>query len=69
MAQTPQEKEILAVTQVQRISRVGNIVEVMRVEYRIGDHGPFFVELPKAEFTTDRVHAEIDKIAATIRSL
>ena len=52
-----------------RITRAGFTERVMRVEYMVGEHGPFAVELPAAEFSPERVKAEQEKVAATLRQL
>jgi hypothetical protein len=52
-----------------RLTPRGDIEPIMRVRFRIGDHGPFSLEFKKADFTPENVKREQDAIAATIRSL
>lgn len=52
-----------------KLSPRGDIVPIMRVRFRIGDHGPFTLEFVLADFTPEKIKAAQDKIAATIRGL
>lgn len=39
-------------------------VPAIRVEFMIGDDGPFYIKVPQAQFTADKVNAELQKFAA-----
>jgi len=41
----------------------GRVEQIVRIDFTIGDDGPFSVFIPQADYTADRVHAEILKIA------
>lgn len=53
---------ILTSTDVQRYTRhTGDVKWMTRVEYLLGEQGPFVLELPKDEFTDTRLREEFQK--------
>lgn len=63
------EPEIIRISEAFRIDEVGNTKNVRVVQFKIGTHGPFSVEIPEAEFTPERAREELEKTATTIRAL
>lgn len=63
------EPTIVAITQVTRLDPRGQAIPTMRIEYRIGQDGPFSLELPKSEFTAAEVKKRIQAEAVEIRNL
>jgi hypothetical protein len=47
----------------------GNAVDVVRIEYTVGVHGPFVERLPKGEFDAAKVQALMQATAAQLRAL
>jgi len=47
----------------------GTVQRRVRVEFMVGTFGPFTVIVPRAEFSAERVNAEIEKVAAPLRAL
>lgn len=47
----------------------GQIIPSIRVEFKIGDHGPFTVVLPKAGFTGAAAMAKMQEFAAQLAAL
>lgn len=65
----PDEVKTTRVDEAMSLTGRGEVTKVYRVTFMVGDHGPFTVDLPPAEFTPTRVRAEQEKIAATVRQL
>lgn len=47
----------------------GRYINAIKVEFRVGSNGPFFVKIPQTEFTAARVREETDKVAREIAQL
>jgi hypothetical protein len=47
----------------------GRPIEVMRVEFRVGEDGPFVVRIPREEFSAERVRTEMDRVARELNAL
>lgn len=69
MAGSKLEARTTTVEQTMAVSDRGALRKIYRVQFMVGDHGPYYVELPEAEFTPDRVKAEQAKVAATLNAL
>lgn len=41
----------------------GEYVNAIKVEFRIGEDGPFYVKVPAKEFTADNVKAQLQAFA------
>ncbi len=44
-------------------------VRVMIVQYMVGTHGPFQIEIPADQFTTERARERVEQEASHIRGL
>jgi hypothetical protein len=47
----------------------GRSQSVMRVEFMVGDHGPFTREIPREHFSAGAVRAELEAFAREIEQL
>lgn len=47
----------------------GSATRFIEVSYMLGDHGPFIVTLPEAEFTAAAVNQAIDRRAADLTGI
>jgi hypothetical protein len=47
----------------------GDIASIYRVQFFVGDQGPFTQTFEEADFTPEKIKAAQDKVAATIRAL
>lgn len=67
----PQERKVavIMISQVTRLSPRGDALPFMRVEYRVGEEGPFAIEVPKSEFTAASVREKLEQEASAIRAL
>lgn len=67
----PEERKavVTSITQVTQLDNRGNAVPVMRIDYLVGDDGPFSIEVPKSEFTAASVKAKIEEEAEQVRQL
>ncbi len=61
------EPVVTRVSDVPFIDGQGNLVSRKRVEFRVGDHGPFSFVLATDDFTEARIREEMRKIADTLR--
>lgn len=67
--ETGRQAVVTAITQITLLDARGNAVPTMRIDYRVGDDGPFYIEIPKSEFTAANVKAKIEEEASEIRRL
>jgi hypothetical protein len=51
------------------IDATGQIKPLMRVQFMVGEHGPFTVSFPQSEFTADKARAAMQAQADQINSL
>lgn len=65
----PLEAKVTRVLPTSEVSLAGKVTPQVRVEFSVGPHGPFSVTINQADFTADRVTAEMAKVAATINAL
>ena len=63
------EARIVKVDHLQRLTSLGNIEAVARVQYWAGPHGPFFVELPEADFNPTNVQNAMRRTVETLNAL
>lgn len=49
--------------------RTGQYIKSIKVTFRVGDAGPFTVDIPKTEFTAARVNDEMARVAGEIAQL
>ena len=47
----------------------GKAFDVVRVEYTIGNHGPFVERIPKADFNAERVKAVMAAMVAVLQGI
>ena len=52
-----------------RMTPRGDIEPTYRVQFSVGDHGPFTLEFKKADFTPENVKTEQEKVASTLRGI
>lgn len=52
-----------------QIQENGSIIRVIRTEFKVGEHGPFIVEIPARDFTAGAVKQMIETIAREVRQL
>jgi hypothetical protein len=44
-------------------------INAIRVEYRVGQQGPFSVKIPKSQFTAERAMKEMQQFASELNKL
>ncbi len=63
------EIKTTVVDQASRLTPRGNIEAIFRVQFMVGDHGPFTLEFSQAEFIPERVREAQEKVASTLRGI
>jgi hypothetical protein len=66
---TPLTAQIIQVTQDSYLDGTGKPVYVMSVKFKVGDHGPFTVPIPREAFTAEVAKRAIQPIVDNINSL
>jgi hypothetical protein len=61
--------EIVNQSEYQKYGYGSNVQPTIRVSFKVGQQGPFTVDIPKAEYTAAKVWALIDPIADEIRQV
>lgn len=69
MPGTPNGATISRVTEVQTIDNLGRPVAQVRVEFMVGNHGPFYETFAKPDFTAPNVMAKLDQFAQSLNQL
>jgi hypothetical protein len=57
------------VTQTALPNPQGRITTAYAVQFNVGPHGPFTLQIDQAEFTADKVKARLDDFAAMLNAL
>ncbi len=57
---------ILTITEAVRLDDLGNLKRTRLVRYKVGEHGPFQLEVPEEQFTADHVRERLERAAAEI---
>lgn len=65
----PLTPTVQRVTQDTTVTAAGQVQYLMRVQFMVGDHGPFAVTLPAEQFTADKARALMQATAAEINAL
>jgi len=47
----------------------GRPIQAVRIEFKLGEHGPFSVTLPKGNFTSAAANQKIQEFAANVQGL
>jgi hypothetical protein len=63
------EPKVTHIDHLQRLTARGNIEPVVRVQFFVGTHGPFFAEFKDADFNDTNVNAHMRKFAETLNRL
>lgn len=61
--------EIIAISEGVKLDRSGNFERTRIVQFRVGEHGPFQIEIPGSEFTEGRVRELLEAQAREISGL
>lgn len=61
--------EITRVIESTDVGDTGKTFQSIRVEFKVGTHGPFTVTVPKADFTAAAVNALIQKFVSQLGAL
>lgn len=56
-------------TQGTRVGPNGQSIEEYRVEFMVGDHGPFYETFTKDQYTADQVNARLQAVARTVNMI
>lgn len=59
--------EIVRTTEDRKLDNVGTPVPFIRVEFKVGVHGPFIEKFNKADYTADVRDAKLNAFAREIR--
>ncbi len=65
----PKEVTNVTVSEGTQFKQGGGAVHVRTVTYFVGDHGPFFVTLPVAEFSDEKVQREMENTVKSLRNV
>lgn len=52
-----------------RVDEMGNMTRTRIVIYTVGEHGPFQLEIPAAEFNAATVQQRVEETAREVRAL
>ena len=63
MAVTLQDIRVTGLSTDQEINAVGNVADMTRIYYNIGDYGPYNVLVPKLELSAQRVLQDVRRDA------
>lgn len=63
----PDDCRVVHVGQAARVNLAGAVQQTYRVQFMVGDNGPFTVELSAGEYTPENVAREVEKVAAVTR--
>lgn len=69
MPGTPNGATISRVTEVQILDNLGRPQSQVRVEFMVGNHGPFYETFAKSEFTSQNVMSKLDQFAQQVNQL
>lgn len=61
--------QITRVVETQETGDQGKTIASIRIEFKIGAHGPFTITLPKAGFTAAAANQHIAEFASHLRAL
>lgn len=61
--------EIIQITEGVKLDRNGNFERTRIIQFRVGEHGPFQIELVQSEFSEGRVRELLDAQAREISGL
>jgi hypothetical protein len=60
---------ITRVIETQDLSDQGKSIQSVRVEFKVGDHGPFSVSVPKAGFSSAAVNQKVSEFVSHLSGL
>jgi len=63
------ETKIVDIVESTTLDERGNLVKVMVVSYKVGDLGPYTIEIPKVQFTHAKAKELVEKEAEEIRKM
>ena len=63
------EIKIERITETTGFDRAGNVVKMVHIDYSIGEHGIFSIEIPKAEFQSAKAIDIVKKDAKGYKDL
>ncbi len=63
------EPRVTRVTESSELARDGRVRPVMRIEYMVGEHGPFMLSMPTDEYTPDAARMRMEEFARGIERL
>lgn len=63
------EITILSIGEGLKIDERGNVIRTRVVSYKIGDYGPFTIEIPASEFSEATVRERIEKERERLRAI
>lgn len=63
------EPKVTRVTETSSFDSTGNRLQTFLVNFTVGDHGPFSVVVPAAQFNPDEVKKKMAEVADTINKL
>lgn len=61
--------KITRVIEVQEVSDQGKTIPSVRVEFTVGPHGPFSIQIAKKDFTSALANQKLNEYAAHIQQL
>ena len=60
---------IIKIRERPRIDATGELIYYKEIDYMVGDHGPFSVDMRKDEYTPEAARAKVEAEAAGIKDL
>ena len=60
---------ILRQSQQAQLSPAGQVTQLIRVDFKVGDDGPFSISIPVDQFSAEELHARLTEFANKIAAL
>lgn len=64
-----EDVRVLRIDEELRFDELGKPVEQMRVQFKVGEHGPFFRRYPKENFSAFATKQDLEQFARELRDL
>lgn len=61
--------QITRITQGTTLSSTGQPLTTYNVQFSVGTHGPFTIQIPATEFTAEQVQKRVNDFAATLTAI
>ena len=66
---TPDVPAVIQITQVNSTDSLGKLVPTLLIQFKVGQHGPFTLQIPSSQFTADEARRRMQVIADTVNQI